>query len=383
MFTPLRIIHVVNVRWYNATAWYGLSLAELLVRAGHEVRVLALPDTEPWEKARGAMGSASIGININSANVFSTIRSFFLIRNLVREFRPHIVNCHRGEGMPFWGMLKGLGGGFALVRTRGDQRPPRVNPVNRYLYARMADAVIATNSGTERQCAGLGVPASRLHCIPGGVDRRFFSPDPEGRAHVRAQYGFGDKDVVVGLLGRFDPVKGHRELLDAFAAVRAKAGGRYSSLRLMLMGFPANISLEGMRAMLQERDLGDCCRITGKVDNVAAHINAMDLGVIASVGSEAIARAAFEIMSCGVPLIGTDVGVMPDLLSRDALVPVGDAGALAGLLQRTAFEPDFARGLAARQAARMSGFSHEAFLESTLSVYRQALALRRAAWDAT
>lgn len=371
----LRIIQAVNVRWYNATAWYGISLAGLLSGAGHEVRVLALPGTEPFRKAADINKSSTIGIYTNLLFGTNTIRNFFLMQNLIRSFKPHVVNCHRGEGMAAWGLLKAFLGGFALVRTRGDQRPPKANLANRLLYANLSEAVIATNSRTERQCASLlGVAASKLHLIPGGVDRTFFSPDQEGRERVRRECGFSPDDLVVGIVGRFDPVKGHRDLLDAAARLRAESPqGAGRKMRLLLMGFPANISVQEMRGMIRERGLEDCCVITGKVNDVPAHISAMDVGVVASNGSEAIARAAFEIMSCGVPLIGADVGVMPDLLADDALFPAGDADALAARLKLVAENEDFRQRLRAEQAGRMPAFSSEAFLEKTLSVYYAAV----------
>ena len=47
----MRIIQVINVRWFNATAWYGLFLGKLLQEAGHDVLILALKDTEPYFKS--------------------------------------------------------------------------------------------------------------------------------------------------------------------------------------------------------------------------------------------------------------------------------------------------------------------------------------------
>ena len=49
--SSFRSIQVVNVRWFNATAWYGLELARLLNAAGHESRVVSLADTETFAKA--------------------------------------------------------------------------------------------------------------------------------------------------------------------------------------------------------------------------------------------------------------------------------------------------------------------------------------------
>ncbi len=373
MEKPLRIIQVVNVRWFNATAWYGLFLSRLLRDAGHEVRVLALPGTESFAKAR-AMNLDPVPLRLNSVNPFALAGALRALSALLKDFRPHIVNCHRGEGMPLWGLLKAMGHEFALVRTRGDQRPPKGNLPNRFLHARLADALIVTNSRTARQCrALLGVPEDRLHTILGGVDTDVFARSEEDRAAVRASLGLAPDDLVFGLLGRFDAVKGQRELLEALSLVRAGGGARaYGRLRLMLMGFPTSLSEERVREWISQYGLEECTVITGKVERPSAYINAMDVGVVASQGSEAIARAALEIMGCGVPLVGTDVGVMPDLLPAWALVPPGDPQALAGLLER-ASEVSFREALQEVGRERMQKLSSRFFLEQTMRVYIAAL----------
>ena len=63
----LRTIQVVNVRWFNATAWYGLELARLLNAAGHESRVVALAGTETFEKAE-SMGLRPLAMPLNAKN---------------------------------------------------------------------------------------------------------------------------------------------------------------------------------------------------------------------------------------------------------------------------------------------------------------------------
>lgn len=374
----LRIVQVVNVRWFNATAWYGLHLSRLLAGAGHEVRVLCLPDTACFAEAE-KMGLAPVPVDMNSVGPCGLARAVHATSSLVRRFRPHIVNCHRGEGMVLWGMQKPAGD-FALVRTRGDQRPPKGNLPNRFLHTRLADAVVATNSRTANQCRTLlSVPDSRLYMIPGGVDTDRFFPDPAGRAAARAALGYGDDDFVVGLLGRFDAVKGHKELLEALRRVRFAQGsapsGRRARIRLMLAGFPTDGG-PPMEELVRAAGMDDCTAVTGKVERVTDYINAMDLGVIASIGSEAIARAAFEIMACGVPLIGTDAGVMPDLLEPCAVVPAGDVAALAKLLETALESEAFLAGLRAGQQKRMPSFSHQAFLEQSLAAYRNALRVR-------
>lgn len=373
MLQPLRIIQVVNVRWFNATAWYGLFLARLLRDAGHKVLALVPAGTECCERAQ-AMGLDTLTPDLNTASPLRLAASLKALRGIMRDFSPQVVNCHRGEGFLLWGLLRAMGHDFALIRTRGDQRPPKNNVPNRLLHRR-ADALIATNSRTAHALAGLGVPNERITTILGGVDTSVYSFDAPGRERVRREFGFTPEHVVLGLLGRFDRVKGQIELLRALAGLRARNAALEASLRLILMGFTTSMKQEEVEAAIRELKLEDVVHITGKRSDVPACISAFDLGVIASQGSEAIARAAFEIMACRVPLVGTDVGVMPDLLEPEALAPTGDASALENLLERAA-APSFRATLRERQAGRISELDSRGFLYRTLAVYHKALQRR-------
>jgi glycosyltransferase involved in cell wall biosynthesis len=372
----MRVIQVVNVRWFNATAWYGLELARLGNAAGHPGLVLGLPDSDPLRRAE-ALGLPHAGLPLNARSPLAWPGLFARMRGVVRDFQPDVVNCHRGEAFAFWAALRALSPPaerFALVRTRGDQRPPRANPVNARLYAQAADAVIATNTRTARHLAtAVGVPAARLATILGGVDTGRFAFDPLAREQVRAALGYAREDVVVGLLGRFDRVKGQRECIEAVAAL-AREG---LPARLLLIGFAAVTSGEEVRvwahaAGLDAAGLDERVRVTGRVDDVPAHLAALDVGVIASLRSETIARAALEIMACDRPLVSTDVGVMPDLLPREALCPAGDVPALAALLRRAVTEPDWRERLREINRERMRSLDGAAFWAETLAVYERA-----------
>ena len=366
--SSFRSIQVVNVRWLNATAWYGLELARLLNAAGHESRVVALADTETFAKAE-EMGLRPLAMPLNAKNPLEFPGLIRDMGRLVRAFRPDVVNCHRGESFLFWGLLKGMGG-YALVRTRGDQRLPKGNLPNRILHTRVADAVVATNSVMARHFAEkMRVPAERLHMILGGVDTELFRFDPEGRAEVRARYGFTDDECVVGLLGRFDLVKGQRETIAALAKL---VGEGVRNIRLLLLGFSTATLQEEVEAWIREAGMERYVTITGKVPDVTACLSALDVGVVASLWSETIARAALEIMACGRPLVSTSVGVMPDLLPASALVAPGDVDALAGVLRRAATDGAWRRGLAGHCSERIMSLRDKDFLEQTLAVYAEA-----------
>ena len=375
MNRPLRIVQVVNVRWFNATAWYALFLSRLLADQGHEVTVLGLPGTDSFARAE-ALGLEPCGLPSCSLNSRNPLDMPGLVKNLsafLHEKKPDIVNCHRGEAFPYFAILKKLGHSFKLVRTRGDQRPPRGGPGNRILHKSLCDALIATNNRTRQAMAStLAVPESSIHCIVGGVDRVRFRHNEEGRNTLRQSFGMKETDFVVGLLGRFDPVKGHETLMQAVAQARQSTPGKHPQARLFLAGVPAAHTSEDMANLAQWYGLTDTV-ITGHCPDIASCISVMDLGVVASLGSEAIARAALEIMSCGVPLVGSTVGVMPDILPDYALYPPENSDLLAELILQAMQNRGWLDTLRASCLERIDCLNSTAFAKKTLDVYYSIL----------
>lgn len=367
----LRIIQAINVRWLNATAWYGLWLAKLLCEAGHDCRVIAVPGTDTWRKAED-WGFTPLDMDLNNSNPIRLAASYARLRRLIGEYKPHIVNCHRGEGFFLWATLRKQLNSFALIRTRGDQRRPRDDFLNKWLHNHAADALVATNTVMANYFTRhMGTPPRQMHTILGGVDQGFFHFDPVGRAALRREFNFADNDTVIGLLGRFDTVKDQPSVISACAALRQE--GR--PVRLLLIGdATSNVSRTEIQKRLEETNLSEFSVITGKRADVPACISAMDIGIVASLGSETIARAALEIMACRRPLISTNVGVMPDLLPEEALIPPGQPAAMAKKIAQVMDEPNFSRSLLADAARRLPDLSGPAFVHKTLEVYQLALA---------
>lgn len=360
------VVQVVNVRWFNATVWYGLYLARLLQEAGHTVVVITQDGTESHHKAV-EWGLDARPMDLNTANPLRLAVTLGKLVALLRSLRPQIVNCHRGEGFFLWGLLKPLFG-YRLVRTRGDQRPPRADAMNRFLHAKVCDAVVVTNSRMARHFLKvMKTPEDKVWLIHGGVDRERFRFDAEGRARVRAEFGYGERETVLALVGRFDKVKGQRETIEAVSRLVHKQG--YRRLRLMLLGFGSATGEDEVRAWIKEFKLERFTVITGLRDDVAACLSAVDIGIVASLWSETIARAALEIMACGRPLISTDVGVMPDLLPPEALFPAGDVDEMTKRIAKAVDDQAFRQENLKACGLTLSQLSGRDFLQRTLTLY--------------
>jgi len=361
------ILQVVNVRWFNATAWYALYLSRLLQEAGHTVVVLTLAGTESHKKAL-EWGLDARPADLNTSNPLRLAVTMVKLMGLLRTLKPQIVNCHRGEGFFLWGVLKALGFGFRLVRTRGDQRPPRADAVNRFLHTHVADAVVVTNSRMARHfLSTMRTPEDKVWLIHGGVDKERFRFDPAGRERVRAEFSYGPRETVIALLGRFDLVKGQRETLQALARLIHKQGYRHA--RLMLLGFGSATGEGEVRAWIKELKLERFVAITGRREDVGACISAADVGIVASLWSETIARAALEILAAGRPLLSSNVGVMPDLLPPEALFAPGDVDAMTRMLARAIDDAEYRKELVRAGDLTLSQLSGRDFLQRTLTLY--------------
>jgi glycosyltransferase involved in cell wall biosynthesis len=147
---------------------------------------------------------------------------------------------------------------------------------------------------------------------------------------------------LAGVVARFSPVKGHRFALAALAQLSE----RHPRLDLVIAGEDAQLDAASLREEARARGIGARVHWFGRVADVRELLWALDAGVIASTGSEAVCRIAGEYMAAGLPVIATRVGVLPEMVvdgKTGVLVPPDDAGALAGAVARLIENPEEGR----------------------------------------
>lgn len=323
----MRFLHVVNVRWYNATAWYAVNLSKILKDYGHEVIVLGLPGTPPLAKAR-EYSLETVGLDLNSNNPVKLLRNIREVNKLLKRFDPDVVNCHRGEFFWYFAFKKIRNkNAFKLIRTRGDIREPKKGIFNNFIHSVCNRIVTSAEIIKSKYVKNLGIDPSKISVVYGGVDNKKFAFSRSGRAKVREELGFGEKDYVVGIVGRFDYVKGHENLIKAVSKLYHGKG--MENIRLVLIGYETNLSNEDIKNLLKESSIEKISVITGFRDDIADCLSALDVGVVASTGSEAVCRVAFELMAAGVPVVASDVGVLPEIIPEENIYSKDDIDGLA------------------------------------------------------
>jgi glycosyltransferase involved in cell wall biosynthesis len=191
-----------------------------------------------------------------------------------------------------------------------------------------------------------------------------FAPDETARAEVRGRLGAGDRFVAL-LVGQLIPGKG------VDVAVRA-LGRLPGSVVLWVAG--EGPEADRLRALAEGLGLGDRVRFLGMCRDVTPLMQAADCLACPSVWHEAAGLVNIEALACGLPVVASAIGGIPEIVDDGRtgfLVPAGDGDALAGAIRRLLDDPEAraAMGRAARATA-LERYSHHALIPEYLEMYR-------------
>lgn len=239
------------------------------------------------------------------------------------------------------------------------------------LLSSRADAIIFNSRVAARQHVALGYAAKSVVVVANGFDTARFRPQLELRARLRGELGFGAR-TAVGVVARFDPLKGHHLFLEAAAELARRGDGCV----FVLVGRGCDASNETLRRWIVQFGLTDRVRLLGERSDVAAVVNALDFVVCPSL-SESFPNAVGEAMACGRPCIVTDVGDCAHLVGDTGwVVPPQDAAALASAIQAVAALSEQERQLMGERArVRIEAqFALPAVVAQYAALYERVLA---------
>jgi glycosyltransferase involved in cell wall biosynthesis len=337
-------VRVISLRYPYRAARYSIGRAEVIALGGAQRRGLA--GLSVWQAGLRRLVLEHRRRPFDVLHAFWATESGLLAALAGRALRrPVLVSLAGGElvGLP------DIGYGDQLVRAQRLKVTASL---------RLAGAITA---GSRHQL-GLAqrhlISSSRRRLVraPLGVDVRLFNA-----AEPSAD---GPRLVHVGAL---TPVKDQATLLHAFAELRRGVPG----VRLEIAGQgPLREQLQRLAGQL---GVADGVVFRGEVPHDALpRVYAGATAFVLSSRHEAQGMVALEAAACCRPVVGTQVGVLPELEpAAGATAAVGDAPGLAQQL-RTVLEDAAARGSAARELVA-GEFSLDGCVERFRGLYRQLL----------
>jgi len=271
------------------------------------------------------------------------------IRRVLQSTGAEIVHSHLEVSNEF---------GVLAARSLGRARPAVIVHLHNYpdrhysaihrwagrWAASRADAVVVPSTGVAASArASFGRKLGRVEIIPYGIDPSWID---SGRCPASEEFRQGDVPVI-GTVARLVPQKSLHDLIGAMPRVLEVL----PSARLLICGDgPLRADLE---ALCRRLGVAGAVTFAGYTREIRAAYAAMDVFVLAS-SHEGLPISMLEVMAMGIPVVGTRVPGIADLIEDGQTglsVPYGDPSALAAALIRL-FADDALRERVRKNACR-------------------------------
>ncbi len=260
------------------------------------------------------------------------LASLPLLLRLKREGRFNLIDAHfaypDGHAATLLGRWLSLP---VTITLRGTEVPHSRTRWRRALMIRAlraAQGIFSVSDSLRQHVAGLGIDPERVQVVGNGVDSQRFAPMPKDEA--RAALGIPDDGPVLISVGGLVERKGFHRVIECLPQLRAQFPG----LIFLIIGGagPEGDWSERLAKQVAELGLLNAVRFLGTMqpDRLRVPLSASDVFVLAT-RNEGWANVFLEAMSCGLPVVTTQVGGNREVVCNDALgmvVPFDDSAAL-------------------------------------------------------
>ncbi|MCX8083725.1 MAG: glycosyltransferase [Calditerrivibrio sp.] len=268
-----------------------LILSEMLKNNGHEV-VFAGPK-DSWLSVK----LSSIGVDTFHIPMHGFYDLYSLMKLVIffKKFRPDIVHGHLTRGAFYAGIASKVAG-IPSVAT--------AHSTNTWKHFRWVDRIVCVSNAVRDFLLSKGHPSDKLTTIYNGVKIPVI--DSSVRDKLRSEWGIKENDIVFGMVSRVIYDKGHDIAIKAF-----KKAGIYA--KIVVVGDYATDYGKLLIDMVKEYGMDDKVLFVGGKDNVFDYFVAFDVYLSPS-RREAMPLAILEAISVGLPVVGSRVGGIPEIV---------------------------------------------------------------------
>ncbi|MBM4195939.1 MAG: TIGR03088 family PEP-CTERM/XrtA system glycosyltransferase [Gammaproteobacteria bacterium] len=353
---PPLVLHVIH---HLMTGGLENGLVNLLNRMPADRfrhAIACVEDHDAFRERISRPGVALYALHRSQVGVWGLRRALY---RLCRELQPAIVHSRGLSGLD--ALVPAALAGVPL-RVHGehgwdtlDLAGTRLKPA---LLRRLHSPFVTRYVAVSQEIAlylqrRVGVPAKRIETICNGVDTDQFTPSAARSAGVLPEGFAAPGTVVIGTLGRLQPVKDQATLVRAFARLREREPALAARARLALVGTGPQAA--DMQALVHSLGLTELAWLPGARQDIPQVLRSFDVFVLPSL-AEGISNTILEAMATGLPVIATAVGGNVELVEEGVsgrFMAPGDIDGLASLLAGYIADDTLRHrhGQAARQAA--------------------------------
>ncbi|MHC4870691.1 MAG: glycosyltransferase family 4 protein [Planctomycetota bacterium] len=308
----LKILHLCSARQFVGEAARVIDLSEKMRELGHHSEIIVREKfslTEQCSRRNIPYTSVWFKSKFNPITDYNDIRT---IRERIFHFKPDIVHAHRGK--EHWlaaAALSGMRHRLPLVRTRHVVTKIKPHLANKWLFRKATDGLICVSKAVHNEVSKFGTIGCPIKTITGGLNQnRFVQPDDKSIAKFRDRMHIPENRIVISCLARLAPVKGQEYILRAIPEVIKEHPNA-----IFLFVYPRQSDYrQKLDYIIRQLDIGPHVNFIGPIDNLSLFFSITDLGLLSSIGSEGWSRATVEFMYHGIPVIGTNVGCISEII---------------------------------------------------------------------
>ncbi|HET9251408.1 MAG TPA: TIGR03088 family PEP-CTERM/XrtA system glycosyltransferase [Candidatus Eisenbacteria bacterium] len=370
---PPLILHVIHHLRMGGMENGLVNLINRMPPTRYRHAIACVEDSSEFERRIERPGVAVHSLHRSRIGVWGLQRELF---SLCRKIRPAILHSRNQSGLDAL-----LPARMAGVRRRihgehgwdvGDIHGTKWKPaLLRRVHAPLVDRYVTVSKDLERYLIErIGIAPRRITQIYNGVDTERFAPVPRPDRDRLPEAFRAEGLVLVGLVGRLQPVKDFASMIRALGVLRERAPRAEAAVRVAVFG--DGPLLGDLRGLVASLALESRVWFAGSVPDVPDALRSMDLFALTS-RNEGISNTILEAMAVGLPVLATAVGGNVELVQdgvTGTLVPAGDPESLAGAVAAYASDPALRRAHGeAGRARAVERFSLAAMVRRYLDLY--------------
>ncbi len=364
----LRMVRLVNRARFDCRVllFSDGPLTAQLKEADVAVDVLPLSD-KVVATSRHQAGGALFRFH----EVWATASHVWRVARFIRANRIDLVHTHSLKADLIGGLASRLARRPCIwhlhIGPTDDYMPPRLARIFRFLARIVPPYLIANSEYTLRSVHPTGAQPSWV--VYPGISLEEFVHPPETFSKDR-------KTATVGIIGRISSTKGQ----DIFLRAAAQVLRRLPAVRFQVIGSAlfSDLAFEDeIHRLAESLGIAAAVEFTGFVSDVPARLRALDVFVLASTTPEPFGQILVEAMAAGKPVIATDAGGIPEIVTHGQtgqLVPPGNVDQLAEAICQLLSHPEETVAMARRGRQRVAErFTIERTVQDVEAVYARIL----------
>jgi len=334
----------------------------------------------------GAIGQQlkNIGVEVQVMGMRTLLdmpRIFYQLVRSIRMSRPDIVQTWMYHSDLLGGLAARIAGNRNVIwGLRGTAIPQTGLSITKIvvllcsLFSRYIPKVIVCCAESVREAhVNLGYNKKKMLVIFNGYDLTHFKINRTLKKQVRRELGLQDEDIVVGIIGRFDPLKDYKN----FVAAASTLSSKIKTVKYLMIGRGIDSENHILNEWICESEYSQRFILAGEHSDISSYLASMDIFCLSSC-KEGFPNVVCEAMACGVPCVVTDVGDAAYIVGKTGIVvPARDAEALSdGIYQLLIMDRIKRESLGLEARARITeNFSIEKILPTFKSLYSDILLL--------